>query len=266
MTKRILTKASLPPFCFFFSFLLYLFALSGAQGEILASDNFEYGDGSDLSGAEGGSGKWVGSWRLSRGSLTAAENFTIQASQGSGASLLAKGAGSGKRLYILRSFEDYTGEKIFVRFKIEAQELPDEASSFYFFFQAGELFTTAYRLSMGIKEGTLMARYYPDKGGTRKGPPAEIGKTYVLVGEFSKSTGGDFDTVKFWVDPGPNDYFSNAGEVALPTGSAAGEPGRKRIQSVNTLGFALEGGQPGSVRIRDLVIATDWSEVVGPHQ
>lgn len=257
----------MPPILFFLCpLIVFLSTMSGARAEILASDHFDYGDGSSLGGAEGGSGKWTGTWRVSGGSASGTENFTIQAPQGSGSSLLAKGSGTGKRILVLRPFEDFSGEKIFVRFTIEAEEQPDEGSAFYFFFQHGETFTAAYRLSMGIKEGMLMARYYPDNGGTRKGPPADIGKTFVMVGEFSKSAGGNFDTVKFWIDPGPNDYFSQAGEVALPTSNDEGGSSRHRTQSVNTVGFALEGRQPGIVRIRDLVIATDWPDVAGPQQ
>jgi hypothetical protein len=266
MNKKILPKASFPLFLIVIAFLYCLPALSGARGEVLATDSFEYETGSDLDGADGGGGNWTGSWQVPRGSMATRQNFTTQESQNGSTFVLAKDGGTGKRLWILRQFEDYAGEKIFVRFKIEAEELPAESDSFYFFFQNAEAFTTAYRLSMGVKEGMLMARYFPDRAGTRQGPAAEIGKTYVLVGEFSKSAAGDFDTVKFWVDPGPNDYFADTGEVALPSRAEPGYPGRHRTQSVNTLGFALEGVHPGIFRIRDLVIATDWSDVAGPHK
>lgn len=243
--------------------VLILLSLSSARAEVLASDSFGSTSG-DLNGSEGGTGKWVSAWQIMRGAVDGGE-FKIEA-KGGEHFLRAKGDGRTQRVFVTRLFEEFTGDKIFVRFKVEAEELPDEKSSFYFFFQSGEAFSIAYRLNMGIKDGMLMARYYPDNGGTRKGPSMEVGKTYAMVGEFSKSEGGDFDTVRFWVDPGPDDYFSGVGEVSLPTHQLAGGPGKHRTQSVNVAGFALDGEHPGAVRIRDLVIGTNWEDITGAHK
>ena len=216
--------------------------------EILGQDRFDYVDGSELVGLDGGM-SWDAAWT----SAVASAETTIQDA--------ALQVGTGSELtddpnLISRKFGYYSGDTLFFSVKLSAMQNYNSGDFFILWLDTGNTSTSHNTINVGFDlSGNVMARINNGEGNNITYGPVVEGAEYTLVIKLTKSVSGsanNYDSMCFWVNPLPEDSETPDGSLTLDTGrhgfSWVG------VRSVNT--------EPQDVlNIDNLVLGTEWDDV-----
>lgn len=228
---------------------LTVFPLEPIHSEIVARDTFTYPTGSDVDGASGGSG-WTSNWTAISGVKAASPGIAF-----------ADGNANNNEL-AYRSFAEQSGDTLYVAFTVTATGHEGNDAFMLWLDGSDNLGTNAThsgsRLNAGMLSGLLFARPTTSKSEDLTGGDVEDGESYRIVVAYTKSKPGKtepFNTVALWINPTQESQDAPIGQAV----SMGGLPG------ITTVGFRGFGNEAADrYLVQDLVIATDWKEVVAP--
>lgn len=236
---------------------------STVKAEILAKDTFAYPKGSNLAGAEGGSGTWQAPWKVDSQvtSATIAEDGLRfgdgTANPSSAPTKTVKAA--------RRTFTKYSGDTVFVKLVFSVSEgTTADADRFGIFmpsYEHGALLVGTGLDGSGEEKASnqVSARTF-DNGkhriSTKKSVEAE---PMTVIVEWSKSEGGaerPYNKMRAWVNPTKEDKEK---------GSVKTMDHKELRPAFNAVGFYLAGTDAADVfKVREVTVATTWDEVMAP--
>ena len=219
-----------------------------AQATILGLDNFDYTNGSELTGLNGGTG-----WELAWTSAVSSAETTIQGS--------ALQAGTGTALsnspnLISRRFGYYTVDTLFYSVKLTATQ--GYGNDFFLvWLDSGNTSTSHNTISAGFDlSGNVIARANTDTGNTMTYGSVVQGTEYTLVVGVSKSVSGSantYDSMSFWVNP-------SSGDLSNPVGTLNVDTGRKGFSWIGVRNVNNESSDVFT--LDNVTIGTEWTDVV----
>lgn len=241
-----------------------------AGAAVLAHDTFDYMDGTSIAEKTGGVGfitPWVASAEL--------QGQTVQ----QGAVVFGDGevnplANPSQPKGILRTFSNYSGDVFYIKytFSTGAGTLSD-ADRFYlvlsgrgdsngwgtFELGTGLRNSAASNLPAAVPDDHMTVRTHSVSAGRRSISPGLADETpYTIVAEVRKTTSGNkekYDHVRLWVNPSASDIDSPALADSIARNNT--------VHTINRAQFQLDETDPGDVyRIHEIMIATEWSDVI----
>lgn len=221
-----------------------------AQASILGLDNFDYTNGSELTGLDGGIG-WAAGYTWE--SAVASTETTIQGSAlqvGTGSAL------SNNPNLISRRFGYYTVDTLFYSVKLTATQ--GYGNDFFLvWLDSGNTSTSHNTISTGFDlSGNVMARMNTDSGNTMTYGSVVQGTEYTLVVGLSKSVSGSantYDSMRFWVNP-------SSGDMGTPTGTLNVDTGRKGFSWIGVRNVNNESSDVFT--LDNITVGTEWIDVV----
>lgn len=191
-------------------------AVTVNPAEVLGSDDFDYADGTELTGLSGGTGWEDGySWTSAVDSAeTFMTNSTLQF--GTGAAL------TDDPNLISRRFGYYTDPDLYFKATLTATQGYDSGDFFVLWLDTGNTSTSHSGVNMGFDiSGNVIARINSTAGNSMTYGSVVEGVEYTLLIKLSKSVAGsanNYDSMSFWVNPTSADLGSPLQTLNVDTG------------------------------------------------
>lgn len=241
----------------------------------VAVDTFDtYTAGVALAGLNGGSG-WSAAWGTPGGntanvvdtSVSGALSFTPAGGGAiSGGTRAVDFSGTAAAYAATRQLSSAQTGTFYVRYMLKWNGgVFSSGNSFYMVLNGSGTSDTAYGFNFGYRaNGDVGTNYFvrhgtstPASGGYAALTPASAANTHCLVAKVKKTSGGNYNSVKVWLDPGVTS------ETDLPNGNIALTNTDLGIASISYANVRMAANDADDViRMDEVVIGASWSDVV----